>query len=125
MIDTAKIRAAAEAATSVSGYHQCMKSSDVFALLDEIESLKAERDAAFKMSKCECNSDEACSNLAQLHSELASKTDMLDEQVAFAIDVANQRDAALKELDSCKASAREWESVAVQGKADAAMKETK
>lgn len=31
----------------------------------ECEALKAERDAAFRMSKCECASDEACANLVK------------------------------------------------------------
>lgn len=30
---------------------------------DEIERLRAERDAAFAMSRCECDTDEACTNL--------------------------------------------------------------
>lgn len=36
---------------------------------EAIESLIAERDAAFAMSKCECESNEACANLAALIAE--------------------------------------------------------
>lgn len=36
-------------------------------LRKEVEKLTAERDAAFAMSKCECESNEACANLVNLH----------------------------------------------------------
>lgn len=39
-------------------------SSRLTSLMEENERLKAERDAAFAMSKCECGADEACRNLA-------------------------------------------------------------
>jgi len=36
---------------------------------EELAKVKAERDAAFEMSRCECGTDEACANLARLHRE--------------------------------------------------------
>lgn len=38
--------------------------------LQTIGKLTAERDAAFAMSKCECESNEACKNLVALHDEV-------------------------------------------------------
>ena len=35
----------------------------------ENAALRAERDSAFAMSKCECGADEACANLARLRAE--------------------------------------------------------
>ena len=35
-----------------------------------IQQLVAERDAAFAMSKCECETNEACANLVNLHAEV-------------------------------------------------------
>lgn len=46
------------------------------------EALK-ERDAAFAMFKCECGTDEACRNLAALHSNLASVKARLDTSDAM------------------------------------------
>lgn len=37
----------------------------------ENATLRAERDAAFAMSKCECGADEACANLARLRADMA------------------------------------------------------
>jgi hypothetical protein len=37
-----------------------------------IARLEAERDAAFKMSRCECGPEECCANLAKLHAEIAT-----------------------------------------------------
>src|SRR5690606_34586964 len=38
----------------------------------EIEALRAERDAAFRMSRCECASDECCANLVK-HQQRAER----------------------------------------------------
>ncbi len=43
----------------------------------EVERLTAERDAAFAMSRCECATDEACANLAQLRAEVAGLREAL------------------------------------------------
>ena len=49
-----------------------------------IGALKAERDAAFAMSRCECESNEACKNLVALHDEVER--------------LKQERDAALAEV---------------------------
>lgn len=55
--------------------------------INEIESLRAqlaaaiaERDAAFAMSRCECESDEACANLVNLREQLAARDAKIAEQ---------------------------------------------
>lgn len=40
---------------------------------DDYERLRAERDAAFKMTKCECGPDEACANLVKAWAERDAK----------------------------------------------------
>jgi hypothetical protein len=45
---------------------------DPFEVADAITALRAERDAAFKISRCECGADECCANLVKLHNELAA-----------------------------------------------------
>ena len=67
------------------------------------ERVCAERDAAFKMSRCECGADEACANLAKLHSErdalrgeVADLKTKLEETLVSAISQASalRQDAA-------------------------------
>lgn len=48
-----------------------------------VAELEAERDAAFKMSRCECDSEEACSNLAALHRKVAELEAARGEPVAY------------------------------------------
>ena len=45
--------------------------TDVDRLESENERLTRERDAAFRMSRCECGPDECCANLVKLHEEIA------------------------------------------------------
>lgn len=49
----------------------------------ELQEAIKERDAAFAMFKCECGTDEACRNLAALHSNLASVKARLDTSDAM------------------------------------------
>jgi chromosome segregation ATPase len=58
------------------------------ALTAERDSLRAERDAAFAMSRCECGTDEACANLAKLRAEVERLRKPLDAQAARAIAVS-------------------------------------
>ena len=53
---------------------------------DRIDALLHERDAAFKMSRCECGSDEACANLAKLLAE----NDALQQDAARIDWIARQ-----------------------------------
>lgn len=48
-----------------------------------VAELEDERDAAFKMSRCECDSDEACANLVALHRRVAELEAAKGEPVAF------------------------------------------
>ena len=50
----------------------------------ERDQLLAERDAAFAMSRCECNSDEACANLAKLHADVERLREFFDADMAVA-----------------------------------------
>jgi hypothetical protein len=51
---------------------------EIIAELDRARArLESQRDAAFKMSKCECGSEEACRELAKLHSEIGRLRDAL------------------------------------------------
>lgn len=47
---------------------------------DEIERLRKELDSAFKMSKCECEANECCANLARLHSAIERLGGSQDER---------------------------------------------
>lgn len=58
----------------------------MFDAADAITQLRAERDAAFKMSKCECGPDECCANLAKLHNDLAAARKLLADAWAWFID---------------------------------------
>lgn len=55
-----------------------------------VERLRAERDAAFKMSRCECGPDECCANLVRLHSEIDSLKQFLrtcvDKMIDYEVD---------------------------------------
>lgn len=47
----------------------------------------AERDAAFKMSRCECGPDECCANLVRLHKEIERLQNALNaDSQAFQIE---------------------------------------
>lgn len=52
--------------------------------------LLAERDAAFKMSRCECGPDECCANLVRLHKEIARLQGLLrtcvDKMIDYEVD---------------------------------------
>lgn len=41
-------------------------------LAEECEQLRAERDEAFRMSRCECGTNECCANLVKHSAELAA-----------------------------------------------------
>jgi len=57
-------------------------------LTAERDSLRAERDAAFAMSRCECGTDEACANLAKLRAEVERLTDQAMQQVGEAVKMS-------------------------------------
>ncbi len=62
----------AETRPALDDMHQlCINGAAEFGRVTaELEQALAERDAAFSMSKCECESSEACRNLAKLNHEL-------------------------------------------------------
>ena len=45
----------------------------------DLAAARAERDAAFKMSRCECSADECCANLVKLHDDLAAARALLKD----------------------------------------------
>lgn len=53
----------------------------------EIERMTNERDAAFAMSRCECGTDEACTNLVAKDDEI----ERLREQLVRMVDIAEER----------------------------------
>lgn len=60
------------------------------------ESLREERDAAFKMSKCECGPDEACGNLVRAFAD----RDRLQAAIEEALEeLADWEDVADAETD--------------------------
>lgn len=60
----------------------------------ENANLRAERDAAFAMSKCECGADEACANLARLRADMAElRKATIEEAAAYHDDLASQHEA--------------------------------
>ena len=71
-----------------------LQSGGLLDLLDRIEELERERDAAFSMSKCECASDEACQNLVKLHNE----RDQLREQISSLKDELRQISTAVDDI---------------------------
>lgn len=52
----------------------------------ENAALRAERDAAFAMSRCECGADEACANLARLRAEKDEMRKATIEEAARAAE---------------------------------------
>ena len=63
------------------------------AALIEIDRLKAERDAAFAMSRCECGPDECCANLVRLHKEIANLREYCRQCDVSAADAAITKEA--------------------------------
>jgi hypothetical protein len=65
-------------------WNACEEAADeIYRLRARVAELEAERDAAFEMSRCECDSDEACRNLAALHRRVAELEAARGEPVVF------------------------------------------
>lgn len=69
---------------------------------EAIKALVAERDAAFAMSRCECESNEACKNLVALHDEVERLKSALRE-VVKAFDVVEIDSDECLDFDECTA----------------------
>ena len=72
-----------------------------------VAELEAQRDAAFKMSRCECDSDEACRNLAALHwkvAELETEKENFDHAKSYIVDL----EAKIVELEAARGGPVAW-----------------
>jgi hypothetical protein len=66
-----------------------------------VAELEALRDAAFEMSRCECDSDEACANLVALHrkvAELETEKENFDHAKSYIVDL----EAKIVELEAAR-----------------------
>ena len=85
----------------VDGCLLCEAMTERDELRARVAELEAQRDAAFEMSRCECDSDEACANLVALHrkvAELETEKENFDHAKSYIVDL----EAKIVELEAAR-----------------------
>ena len=77
-------------------------------LRQDLAAARAERDAAFKMSKCECGADECCANLVRLHDDLAAARDTITKMEAGYARAATMIISLKADLAAARADAARY-----------------